>query len=568
MRYHIAESGITVNVIAGTYVVFFGLDLSKSKRKGFRGFAIKRTDHHEGETVWMRGMKTFKETAPHPALGENFSTREHPIQSFQWSDYSAKPDRKYTYTVEAMYGTPGDLKNEISLSIDIETEPEIGGVHSVFFNRGSVATQEYARRYQDQPPNKAGQGAYDWLSRGLIEALFDYLGQASSGWTIHAAIYEFQWPTVLKAVKAAKGRGAKVHVIYDEIEAYRGDEPSGPWYRNMEAIADAKIKKLCKGRRNGKLMHNKFFILSHNEKPISVWTGSTNLTENGIFGHSNMGHIVNDSAVAQQFLDYWQRLNGDPLVDAEYRQANMADGSTPPEVWDQETVAVFSPRGTGLEALDWYASLADQAQKGLFMTFAFGMHPKFQEVYQKDDNVLRMALMETVRRSPKTADQDAEDISKIRQRPNVVVAIGNRIPVNSFDRWLKEISRVKKEVHVQWIHTKYMLIDPLSDHPIVVTGSANFSAASTDTNDENMLVIQGNKRIADIYFGEYQRLYTHYAFREKLKRDLERKKLGKSTEWEPKFLATEDKWMDDYLDSADKSARFTRREYFSGALSI
>ncbi len=32
-----------------------------------------------------------------------------------------------------------------------------------------------------------------------------------------------------------------------------------------------------------------------------------------------------------------------------------------------------------------------------------------------------------------------------------------------------------------------------------------------------MLVIRGDKRIADIYFGEYIRLYAHYAFREAVK---------------------------------------------------
>ena len=33
-----------------------------------------------------------------------------------------------------------------------------------------------------------------------------------------------------------------------------------------------------------------------------------------------------------------------------------------------------------------------------------------------------------------------------------------------------------------------MLVDPLSDKPVVVTGSANFSDASRGTNDENMRV--------------------------------------------------------------------------------
>ena len=102
----------------------------------------------------------------------------------------------------------------------------------------------------------------------------------------------------------------------------------------------------------------------------------------------------------------------------------------------------------------------------------------------------------------------------------------------------------------------------------MVTGSANFSKASTDTNDENMLVIHGDKRIADIYFGEYLRLYAHYAFREAVKFFTEKQKSGKPEDWKPQFLVDEDKWMDPYFDPADKGARNARRAYFAGPMSV
>jgi phosphatidylserine/phosphatidylglycerophosphate/cardiolipin synthase-like enzyme len=53
----------------------------------------------------------------------------------------------------------------------------------------------------------------------------------------------------------------------------------------------------------------------------------------------------------------------------------------------------------------------------------------------------------------------------------------------------------------------------LGDDPVVVTGSANFSEASTTGNDENMLIIRGDRRVADIYFTEFNRLFNHYYFR-------------------------------------------------------
>jgi len=100
-----------------------------------------------------------------------------------------------------------------------------------------------------------------------------------------------------------------------------------------------------------------------------------------------------------------------------------------------------------------------------------------------------------------------------------------------------------------------MLIDPLGDDPIVVTGSANFSDASTLQNDENMLVIRGNKRVADIYVGEYMRLWNHYAFREWAG------KQEKLEEAEFKHLDTKNKWWKEYFGDTDRSRQ---RQYFSG----
>jgi phosphatidylserine/phosphatidylglycerophosphate/cardiolipin synthase-like enzyme len=104
------------------------------------------------------------------------------------------------------------------------------------------------------------------------------------------------------------------------------------------------------------------------------------------------------------------------------------------------------------------------------------------------------------------------------------------------------------------VHTKYALIDPLSDDPVVITGSANFSEPSITGNDENLLVIRGNTRVADIYLGEFRRLFDHHAFRESLtfkdKRD-------------PSYLAERpEDWLGRHFD--DGGPGDLRRAYFSG----
>jgi hypothetical protein len=568
MRKRKQAKGITINAIAGTYVVFLGLNIEAAARKGFRGFAIQRQDHAEDELTWARGMKTFEATEPTPEQGETFSTLKHPWQGFQWADYSAKPGHRYTYTVHAMYGKPDALESRRQAAVEITTESELGGVHSVFFNRGAVATQEYARRFLNKPPEKAGPGAYEWLSRGLAESIIAFVDEAKKGDSLHAAIYEFQWSEVLEAFKRANSRGVKVTVIFDDVENYdKEKKPTGPWTPNRTQIKAMGIGKICSGRANAKLMHNKFIVHSKGKKPVRVLTGSTNITLNGIYGHSNLAHIVEDPNIAIGFKAYWDRLKKDLKIDNAYRDENV-EAFMIPAKFARGTYAIFSPRRTNLDVLDWYAQIAGSAGDALFMTFAFGMHEKFKNVYRQQDEILRMALMEKTFASGTVKDRDEKDIRAIRKLPNVVVAVGNRIVTNAFDRWLDEMRSVDgKGKHVYWIHTKYMIVDPLGKDPIVVSGSANFSKASTDTNDENMLVIKGDKRIADIYFGEYMRLYTHYAFREAVQRALEREKAGNPSDWRPQFLETSDDWMRPYFTKSDPSARYSRRIYFAGPMS-
>src|SRR5882762_8920049 len=99
MRNRKSNNGLTVNAVAGSYVVILGLNITAALRNGLRGFGIKRADNTEGELYWMSGTKVFESVEPHPAPGGQYSSLVHPFQSFQWSDYSAKPNHTYTYTI-------------------------------------------------------------------------------------------------------------------------------------------------------------------------------------------------------------------------------------------------------------------------------------------------------------------------------------------------------------------------------------------------------------------------------------------------------------------------------------
>ena len=100
----------------------------------------------------------------------------------------------------------------------------------------------------------------------------------------------------------------------------------------------------------------------------------------------------------------------------------------------------------------------------------------------------------------------------MRRDPSNVVAAGGFNAKGGWRRWIAK-GLTNLNGHVDYVHTKFMLVDPLGDDPIVVTGSANWSDESINDNDENMLVIRGDTRVADIYLTEFMRLFNHYRLR-------------------------------------------------------
>lgn len=550
MRNRKTQNGLTVNAIAGTNVVLLGLNLAQNKRKNCLGFSIRRTDKTEGETYWMRGMKTFDDTVPSP--GVSVSSEKHPFQSFQWSDYSVKESHEYVYEVFPMYLKHGKRTHGKPTVVEIVTESADDGVHCVHFNRGAAASQEYARRFKNRKPEDAGPQAYEWLSRGLLESIQGFIRRAEdSSYGIYGAIYEFELDALLQEISdAAKKRKATVKIIYDAT-----NEEESTTISNLEAIAKYKLKKNTKPRTNGSIMHNKFLVLTKNKKPIAVLTGPTNWTINGVFGHSNCCHIVNDAKIAQTYLDYWQQLSTDDnkVIRSWNKTSNQQNSLSSLK----NRGLVFSPT-TGIGELQNLASIAANAKDALFMTFAFGMHNEFQNVYKLKDTVLRVALMEKEGHAT-GLEQGKKDIRAIRKRQNVLVAVGNTLTESAFDRWLQEMDRIESTVNVRFIHTKYMLVDPLGKSPIVVAGTANFSKAGVDTNDENILIVKGDTRVADIYMGEFMRLYSHYAFREAVK--INRVQVDEQGEWTPRHLDSTDKWQKEYY--LKTHSRSIRRIYFS-----
>lgn len=108
-----------------------------------------------------------------------------------------------------------------------------------------------------------------------------------------------------------------------------------------------------------------------------------------------------------------------------------------------------------------------------------------------------------------------------------------------------------------------MLFDPLGPKPVTLTGSANWSEASVKDNDEHLVVVRGDTRVADIYFGEFMRLFAHHRFRESVARHVKEHGDAAFETWKPQDLFEDwRKWVPKHFEPGSKHD--IKRRYFVG----
>lgn len=557
-------SGYTIYAISGVNTISFAIDFTNADTRGLLGFAVERHDLKSGERYFMKGFKVFQDIVPNPDESTTVSTFDQPVQSFVWDDFTAHPDNKYVYYFYPLKGFPKKLDRSSSpIEIAVQSEPlySNSNSHDIFFNRGVASSQAFARRFDNKSPDeetdpKKKAAMFDWLARDLDDAIFKFIAQADQGDTLLSCFYEFHYLPVVQAFKKAIDRGVHVQIIIDA----KHNQENFPRDDNLAAIKKAGISHthIIKRQSNqNKIQHNKFivFLKGKSQTPAAVWTGSTNISEGGLFGQTNVGHWIRDPQTAKHFKDYWDILSQDPgappnATAAEKTKQNKTFKgsivSLHPDIPPTEltkipkgVTPIFSPRSS-LTMLDTYAALLDSSKVYSAITLAFGINDVFKEILT--DNTAKDQITFMLLEKKDQPDNSKDKSTFVGVKNNVYEAWGSYIK-DPLYQWTKETNNqlIKLNQHVLYIHSKFLLADPLGADPIVVTGSANFSNASTIDNDENMLIIRANKRVADIYFTEFNRLFNHYYFRSVY----EDQKSHQSSE-NSLFLSPDDSWLRKY----------------------
>ena len=299
------------------------------------------------------------------------------------------------------------------------------------------------------------------LDGSLAEPLIELIDNAEH--SIHIASFEFNLTPVAKALIVAHKRGVDVCFVTDDEYGRETDYEAGHGQFALMEQAGIEIRD---DARSG-LMHNKFWIVDGR----IVWTGSTNITKNGMFRNNNNVVVIESADVAgiyeREFEELWRGEFGVKSTSTVGLQEAIVD-STP-------ILVLF---GAEDDVISQLVPLIESAQESIrFMAFSFTHNDLGNAIAtQQALGVSVQGIFET--RGSETAHSE---LTKIYCAGALVNQDGNP---GTF-------------------HHKVIVID----EETVITGSFNFSNNANTRNDENLIVIT-NKDIADLYLQEFDRRFA------------------------------------------------------------
>src|SRR5215207_244014 len=282
--------------------------------------------------------------------------------------------------------------------------------------------------------------------------------------SIHIASFEFNLTPVAEALIAAKQRGVDVRWVTDDENGLEADEE--PDHGQFAMLQNAGIE--VRSDTRSALMHNKFWIFDGQ----ILWTGSTNITVNGVFKQDNNTVVIRSPELAaiyeREFQEMWDGQFGPRSPSQLDEQITTENGS--------RIVVVFTSEDPALEnAIVPIVKSATQSIR--FLTFSFTDFPLADAMSERSKAGVDVAgVFEKV-----GSETDASELKTLMCR---------NVPV-------------KQDGNPGFLHHKVIVVD----ERIVITGSMNYSANAEESNDENVIIID-NAEIARLYLQEFERVWN------------------------------------------------------------
>lgn len=565
-------ASVTIKPYASPTCILLAFDWPDgAQHADFLGFAIRRTPGYakDKQPQFLFNKLDFVPVAEN---AKPKSSDLAPIQKFNWWDSgfnTVDRGKTFTYEVFPVRGTgPGDLHlQEQSMgSISVTLPNILEGSVATYFNRAVVSAQSF--------PKKAPlEKQMEWLANGLQDAVPEVLDESEA---FDCAIYHLSdalW--ILPCFKKFDGRGSLTY--FDKSDDTKSE--AGANYL-------ASKHNISKHPRDAisKLMHDKFIVSYKGGKPTAVLMGSTNFTPEAQTVQANLLHILHSPQLAQL---YAQRAQ---LLAANKKTSDIAKFKGWHDITDIPGTGIrvfFTPEpGSQREFLDTVTNAVKGAKSSvLFCMFTASDTDLMTAIFEKGDS--KDHLIYGLLNAVDDPDKLTKSGKKRTNLPKIATTIYHRSmsknpdtlayaafstePPRGFLPELRSIDTSKYDASAGkkagkkktakkggpppiHIHHKFIVIDGDTDNPTIYSGSPNFSKAAENSNDENVLEIKGNKRLAQVYVAEFMRLYNHYRARALW----DRAQGAAKTKGQPTVHAslvlkrTRDEWAKAAYDSASK----------------
>jgi phosphatidylserine/phosphatidylglycerophosphate/cardiolipin synthase-like enzyme len=311
-----------------------------------------------------------------------------------------------------------------------------------------------------------------WKS-DAVKIMVDLIDQARS--TIRFAVMGFSHDPVIEAMVRAYDRGVTVEMVGD---AGHLTNDGYQWFRDRHI-------PITVGNQ-AHIMHDKFMVVDDR----FVFASTSNWTDSDLQQNSNNFAMIDNPFVAADFTaehqQMFQGVFGNNKIEIDNGRVYEM-GDTTVEVW-------FAPNE---DAMGRILELVDGAEESVkFTIFAFTKDQLGGALVRKQEELVRKGI--ATPGDPTYGVAGVIDQSQLHSNGQYHEAyrmLGAGIPLR-MDGNNAESQPGDYQAGGGRLHSKTLIIDALGDEPAVISGSFNWSASATQSNDEFLLVFRG-PRVAE-----------------------------------------------------------------------
>jgi hypothetical protein len=520
------------------------------------GFAIYRKLERNGKLLqegFLQNRTGFEKDKNPP--DSHKSSEEWPFQRYTWTDHGVDEGDTVTYTIYPVVMKQNALITEKASGKvlgPVTVSAKGAGKCSAYFNRGLILSQFMARELvktygkdwtkDDLLKMKSSlknddSKLRDFLMGQLGKKLLSLLKEAKqNSWHVYAALYELDDEALITELKSL---GQNAHLVLSNgSEKKVGSDGNKEAAQELNGAIDLNRRMLW----SEGLGHNKFVVFAKSPNdPFMVWTGSLNWATTGLCTQLNNGILIEDDALAVVYRDQWELLKNDKRTGRNGRE-DMHFGdklmTSNNKIKSGSAVQtgnwnVWFTRTSEGQDLQFATDLINRAKDAiLFLMFEPGNNGLLQVIQSRlspasrfyNDKLYLHGVVNTFKPGSSGKTLSVDLVGRGKNKPfdlDVVQPEGVNLSDFAVEIFQREVQRddfmmPKGVIGHAIIHSKIVVLDPFTN-PVVITGSHNFSSSASKVNDENLIIISGNKELAERYCVNIMATYQHYRWRAYLK---------------------------------------------------